>query len=1147
MKTVRKITAIILCAVMMVGMMAMGLYATAADGSTVKSFAELSSDYEGKQFIYQALRLYDENDNELTADSVLDVTKTYTIKIFFKSNCTIYGTTYLVAALDGDMFNAPVKTVGGSQVVIGKDAVSAANKAFAANNAAYSEIVASTGYTSDDIVTWNGIRVTYLMSGTANNPNTATPTSDDPVYVGTVTLKDDAAFGQAVLDSSFYQNCVSKYNNGSADEPIGKIASARNEYSFPEGTEFITDGNFTFKTNKKFEINYTYEDGTQAYDPAEYSYGESVNLPRINGVYGWTLDGKIVTELTASRDATLVAIPANKQITVTLNAGDGATIDGESSVSLTCPISDGFADLSGYKATYSEAGVAFGGWQDANGEVYTDKYTFNSADDVTLTAQRAGAVDILVQTVKLNAETSTYEYGYEKLFTYYGNYGAYANGDDYMKIIKRCAEMQNQIPEITGISSLKLTGDTDTRSYKIMYSANGKIPGTPDCTYSETINTSDEIKTWAYTYFGWKNSDGNPAPIDLFSGYEVQFGIDIDLISELVLNACVVFTADVYTPKFDDEGIVKKDDNGKYGLEWNEPVTSNIVYTPLQEKYAEKNSKIALKNATNALPLVDVDISGIDTYSYTVDYKDGNDGTISVDDVSKKLAPKYASTDNDNPNHLTIYVDVAEKPYYVGIYVDRNGGKSEKRASYSVLGIGDTITLDSFEYLGMESNVLSGNETGKFPLSQLYKNGAADSEGPIIANRGYKLTRIYLVTTDGQEIDVTQDGDTIKLDKDFINTYIIDSESPVAYFNTEWVANDYTVKFHYLGKDGKWIFSHEKAVSGSEAITYASLVDEELTQTINDNCPESLSPYANGLSLNSEITSNGNGTDTNIYAYLADESEDGVLNVYASYNTSKRTAFVDFNNGVDKEGNVNEDIVGQGIRYSSEPMNYGTTIYDPEYDVEESGLENEPFFSQWIRTTAPNSTPAATVTEVDGEKKVSDPKADDKYRPYRNCEFLGFKAYYVDGVYTSFEDLPAQETWKEGYNDRSETGAQHIYTTSILQMQWMADTDFLFRVYDDSDCISWALGKNFKSYYWAPFTGMGVNAIPATKADIVHCQDPEKNINILFLPKRDEVDGSFYFYHLSIEKTWLNLLTYAKLIPTIIDLLKSGTISQLLG
>ncbi len=142
MSTTKRILSLVLCAVMMVGVMAMGLYATAADGSTVKSFAELSSDYEGKQFIYQALRLYDENGNELTADSVLDVTKTYTIKIFFKSNCTIYGTTYLVAALDGDMFNAPVKTVGGSQVVIGKDAASAANKkAFAANNAAYSEIV----------------------------------------------------------------------------------------------------------------------------------------------------------------------------------------------------------------------------------------------------------------------------------------------------------------------------------------------------------------------------------------------------------------------------------------------------------------------------------------------------------------------------------------------------------------------------------------------------------------------------------------------------------------------------------------------------------------------------------------------------------------------------------------------------------------------------------------------------------------------------------------------------------------------------------------------------------------------------------------------------------------------------------------------
>ena len=1152
MSTSKRILSLVLCAVMMVGVMATGLYANAAPGdSTVKTYAELVSQYgESDSFVYQALRLYDDEGKELENGAVLDVQKTYTLKIFLKSNYTIYGATYLAAAFDSDLFNDPVKKSGGTQQI--------KQDSFVSSEGAYSEIVSSTGFTSKDVQSWKSLRVTYLVSGNESNPRTGTPTSDDPVYVGTVTLKANAVGGQAVIDDSFYVNCLSdgiyKNDSGSkAGDPVGMVASSFKKYEFPSTCNLITDGNFNFSTTNKVTVNFENENGTQAAPPAEYNYKESVELPQVSGVYGWTLNNEFVTgQLYADEDMTLVAVPADKQINVTLNAGEGATVNGQPSVTFSVPIGNGFADLSGYEVSFGQSeGVAFGGWKDDAGKIYTDKYTFTSAEDVTLTAHKAGALDIVVQTIKYNEETAQYEYGYETLFTYYGEYEQYATNDDYLKIVKRCADMQDQIPDIIGISSLPLAGDSDTRSYKVVYSANGKIPGTPECTYSETLNTSDAITGWDYTYFGWKNSaTGTPASIDLFSGWDSRFGVDIDEdggLSTLVLNACVVFTADVYIPQFDDDGIVKKDENGKYGLAWNEPAKTDLVFTPLKNKYAHTDSTLALKNATNALPLLDADISAIDTYYYDVLYRDGNETSIPVDDVSKKLAPKYANTDNDNPMHLSVYVDVVEKPYYVGIYVDKDGGQTEKRASYTVLGIGDTVTLDSFEYLGTENNVINGNETGKFPLSQLYKNGAADDQGPILANRGYRLTRIYLVTETGEQIDVTQDGDNIKIDKEFINKYIKDSSKPVAYFNTEWAPNEYTVKFNYLGKDGKWIYSHQKTVSGNEAITYASLVDEELKQTIADNCPESLAPYANALSLSSEITADGNGTESNIYAYMAEGNEDNVLNVYASYNTSKRTAFVDFNNGLDKDGNVNEDKVGQDIRYSARTMNYSTVIHDPEYDVEESGLDNEPFFTSWMRTTAPNSTPAATVAEVDGEEKITDPKADEVRRPYRNCEFIGFKVYYVEGVYSSFEDLPAQDTWKEGYNDRNETGAQHIYTTSILQMQWMADTDFLFRVYDDSNCLSWALGKNFKSYYWAPLSGTGVNAIPATKADIVHCQDPENNINLLFLPKRDEVDGSFYFYHLSIEKTWLNLITYAKLIPTIIDLLKSGTISQLLG
>ncbi len=99
---------------------------------------------------------------------------------------------------------------------------------------------------------------------------------------------------------------------------------------------------------------------------------------------------------------------------------------------------------------------------------------------------------------------------------------------------------------------------------------------------------------------------------------------------------------------------------------------------------------------------------------------------------------------------------------------------------------------------------------------------------------------------------------------------------------------------------------------------------------------------------------------------------------------------------------------------------------------------------------------------------TENPVMDDKKgnwvsRPYRNCEYMGYTVYYVDGVYSNYEDLPAESEWKEGYNDK---GDYCLYTTTIAKVDWMSDANFRVRVYDDNNELFCATMKGFKKYYW---------------------------------------------------------------------------------
>ena len=1156
----KKLLSLLLCAVMLFGVVAIGLSASAEDtpvteesqAVAVKTYAELSGTYGSNPFAYVALRFYGPDPNDSTKEVMLAPNASlisnqeYTYRVFLKSNQPVYKTAWLNIAIDNDFFeftNTNTGSSGVAAVIIGTNATGVnPKKPYADTGVAYTEIKNSTGYSDKDIASWGGIRINYNTSTTAK-----TPTSDEPVFEGKVkvkqTLAEGITGGQALTDVSFYTNAIgwteaatgkqtaNKYNNNTAIVPQGKIPTAAAD-KFDSNLTLECDGNYDFVLDAKYEVSYKFENGDTAAESQLVSGGADVPLPEVADLYAWYYNGAPL-ESGAKVNGTmqLVAVLNSRKINIKLSAPEG-TVNGQSEVTIEQPITEPEVSLSGYSVVFND-GSEFGGWKDAQGEKYTTTYTVSGLDDVELTAFKKGSMDIVVQSVNYDEDSQNYVYGYETITTITGEVGTPVSLEEYDELVAYCAEHQADIANLSGIKTLPLVDKDDSREYKLSYTGYGN-------TTDDIVTVRPDDASSKDSYFAYENGSTVTAIKTRFFSKtgSVKFGT----ISRLILNTAVVFNFDIYTPEFDGEGNVVESAEGKYGIKWKDPGTATAVYSGIKEGYAgtATNAPVLANNARAIYPAVDVSTytAAIDTNRYQVVFKDGNDQTIEQANGAPKVL--YANTDNSNPNHVSLYIDVEEKPYYVGFYTDRNGGNSSKVTSFAKIYFGDEITLDSFKLLTpFEDRAIDGNTNGQFALADLFEDGTA------AGNPGYKLKRIYLVTDEG-EINITDENASITLDSAFINEYI--KTAKAAYFQSEWEAKDYTVEFYYLDSSSNWTLAKETHFTGSQVLTYAMLVDDELRALIEENCPDSLAPLSGNISLESEITGEGNKEVPSVNTYQADESEDGILRIYAAYNTSQRTAFVDYNNGKNKEGEINEDITGDK-RYEVYVKDYGYALMDPSYDVEEQGLENEPKFDQKIRLTNPPTMPNPPTKDVDPK---GDFDKDNNPRPYRNCEFMGFKTYYVDGVYSAFEDLPPVEEWKEGCNDRNEEGAQHLYTTSILQMQWKADTDFLFRVYDDSNTLMWAIDKKFHKYYWAPTAEKAddTNAIPATKADIVHCRLPEENVVILFLPKfpgEDSKEDSFYFYHLSIAKSFLNLNTYGKLIPMIIDALKSGDIAALLG
>jgi hypothetical protein len=581
-------------------------------------------------------------------------------------------------------------------------------------------------------------------------------------------------------------------------------------------------------------------------------------------------------------------------------------------------------------------------------------------------------------------------------------------------------------------------------------------------------------------------------------------------------------------------------------------------------------------------------------YKYRLTYKNNEEKEESVSISTNKIGTKttyyldfnrLANSDGSgvdkNCSTYRCYVEPVDVLYHVGFRLSENTSSAEDAlktyASDKVYKYGDTITKDAFTEAYTRASVVriynENNRTDydskKFNISDL------QSDGSKVGQTGKKLYSIQC-TYGGKTVDFIDDANPeVTLDKELIDAYkanngLTNYNNTFVSFTTKWMGSDFKFNVYYQNASSEWVYLTAKVYTNGDTVTYADMIGSgsELDSQVKADHPFGYAPTAN-------FSAEPGGTILEKVSAEDASNDNNTMNLYIVYNIDTRYAMVDYNNAYDENGQLNENKTAGEV---SKNLHYGDVIYDPSYTAE-SGT-TAPFFNKYLlnegfevastpsekQKTDKDGNPVyeykyVEVKDENGETVIDpetgdpktemetdedgnpvydyskpvmdDAKSNTVARPYRNCEFNGFKVYYVDGVYSKVEDLPDKSEWKEGFNDQNETGAQHIYTTTIIQAQWIADSSFRLRVYDDQGNISFALGKDWSRHYW------NVKGYPCNKGENDLIVDREAYFCAMFRLVKEEGYG-YYLQAVGLPRTYLNnTVTSGLLIGTLLPLIKN--------
>lgn len=854
-------------------------------------------------------------------------------------------------------------------------------------------------------------------------------------------------------------------------------------------------------------------------------------------------------------------------------------------------------DLSTLAPTRSD-GVEFMGWKVGN-EFYepTATYTVTAENAIlqTFTAFWAdGTVPIYMSKIpgfnaagKLNYVDGTSYW--EQVGTLYGNNGealTQANINEVIYLVSNTATTENPYdidPEI---------------AQQLGYTDSG---------LNITLTTFAATANIPYPMVRPFEQDNFSGPTGRFPISGFKFG---DNLTALYVVSEIKFEADAYFPNRNPDGTLQNDGT----------LIEHYTVTPGFKSVTYRTGASGrITSQLTVFSLADFQDPDLDEETEVQKYKVAslsNPSTTVNPEISKNiLAPDITAR-----NVIRIFSVVSNKRFYVGLNAKVN--QDNYKLFNSFFRLGDSVTYDDLSEIGRYAAEGDGNVfTRDATLDEVMVGGAKVGNPGYYLTDLFFLNPLTQERTDFVVNGVPDENASFVYTSE-LNTYAANHDpwkgaastqsgrtiSTALFLNSTWAIQSYYFRVTYTNADGEKTFLTNITLQGDVDVVVKANLSQELQDIVAQDHPEGF------ICTNYNFTVDGQPKPAQCKAYNYSTDPDNPTILDLIYTEDRRYAYVDYNNGKSAE----EDTSHR--RYDT--LNYGDLVYRPNWEPEEEGDEKPPF-NRYMDNFAPASNAlrevdkdddgniiyeqlqrpvigpdGQPVTDANGvvlmenvyedkldengepmldaegkpipdyEKPVYDeskpvyvdPKGNTVERPYRNCEFMGYKVYQVanDGNnYESFADLPARETWTE----ISLSDEILAFDTPILQIQWKSDKDFFFRVYNGTttvvnpiapfmggkmiselgtSTIYSALGKDFKMYYWK-------DNKPCSKAEAVFNPNPEDYFTLFLKIQMEEAvfeDGSTkkmpVISAVQISKAlFTDPMFIGKLIPTVLNLLQS--------
>lgn len=635
-----------------------------------------------------------------------------------------------------------------------------------------------------------------------------------------------------------------------------------------------------------------------------------------------------------------------------------------------------------------------------------DGFTVDTINPITVTAIWNGAVDIKVMSLAGEFRTA---------LTITGEPGDSFSYEDIAQIN-------------SNVEAIKAA---------INYAGEGKTPGNYDIVFNVDGAKEIPVAKGGYYYLYTNPDDGNSF-LTSAKAAEIVYGVST---TDLYIQPVIQYIVNQYKPVLDEDKVYiegqwelasSKDVNFNWKL-GSDPTTGepfdHSYYIADNNQYKLNDTLGTIEAVTIVNPTFDLNTYVCEVGAKGVD-KNGAEVNISGD--------KYViNQSNVNPGTqvIDVYPVLSEKAY--GVVINVNGTDMASKA---------TFTYEA------EATVADFDEVGYYKISDMVVDAGN-------AYKGKKLVGLYLSSDENKENNLVNGGKLV-FDIETIETNIKGKTNNLM-LTPEWEDGEYAIDFYYMASNGEWKVLFTNTYIGDKSVKFSD-IPGDLQKKINDEMP-----VGKVLSANTGLTYTAGGTAYDQFKLTSGGAyAEGKTKAYVAYGTDQIYYYDIFN---ETAFGTNEDgtSAASTSNYSSNPLPYGTVLYKPDYD-QESG-ESKPYYNSIVDGTAPASDPdIKTIENEDGSTRVIDLKGSVTSRPYRNCEYIGYKVYYVDGNYANITDLPPKSEWKEGFN--ATEGDYTLKTTVIFERQWKADKDFLVRVYgingNNETKIYMGIGKDFTKYYW---------------------------------------------------------------------------------